>query len=562
MERRPLRAWSLPAGSEERLGRGDEAGLGASISFFADDGNSWLYFKDNSLFRRSLPAGQGPDNLLSRHDSEVVTFGYFRDPHRIWVREREGRIRSWALQDSDLRDPVDIPKPETAPEVIRPEPSGRWVWKRDRPSVDLWSLAALPYSRPLALRRSGTWYGASCDVHPSGDWMVCSTSGLTCLTFWPLPERQTSIVDGYSGLNRPAAFSPDSRWLATSWGDGGLRLWPLPGSGIREVRELGGPKDLWRNLVFDPAGRYLFAVGVGGNAWVVPLGGEPPRKMEGFSGDQLLDGCAVSPSGRLVAAAQSYGAGTKTLRVWDVESGTARVFPLPEPAPAPAREATVPRTGYEGGLWSLAFQGESTLFSSGDGGIRRWDLDRGTENLIWEAPPGASAFMSVTGDLRYAFVATILREGASDTPGWKNLRVDLGTGESSSSPEMEEFSRRGARFNITGPVYATSSIDGLVGVGRVAGGPPHLLAGHVGVAQYAAVSPDLRWVASSGEDNTLRLWPMPDLSKPPLQTLPHDELVAKLKSLTNLRAVPDPAAENGWKIELAPFPGWTKVPKW
>jgi hypothetical protein len=69
-------------------------------------------------------------------------------------------------------------------------------------------------------------------------------------------------------------------------------------------------------------------------------------------------------------------------------------------------------------------------------------------------------------------------------------------------------------------------------------------------------------VASTGEDNTLRLWPMPDLSQPPLHTLPRDELIAKLKSLTNLRAVPDPEAEGGWKVELAPFPGWKEVPTW
>jgi WD40 repeat protein len=77
-----------------------------------------------------------------------------------------------------------------------------------------------------------------------------------------------------------------------------------------------------------------------------------------------------------------------------------------------------------------------------------------------------------------------------------------------------------------------------------------------------AISPDLRWVASTGEDNTLRLWPMPDLSKPPLQTLPYDELVAKLKSLTNLRAVRDPASGTGWRIDLAPFPGWKNLPAW
>jgi hypothetical protein len=77
-----------------------------------------------------------------------------------------------------------------------------------------------------------------------------------------------------------------------------------------------------------------------------------------------------------------------------------------------------------------------------------------------------------------------------------------------------------------------------------------------------AVSSDLRWIASAGEDETLRLWPMPDLDKPPLHTLPHDELVAKLRSFTNIRAVRDPEAPNGWKIELDPFPGWAEVPEW
>jgi WD40 repeat protein len=102
----------------------------------------------------------------------------------------------------------------------------------------------------------------------------------------------------------------------------------------------------------------------------------------------------------------------------------------------------------------------------------------------------------------------------------------------------------------------------MVRVGRTNGDAPHLLVGHKGTLDIVAISPDRRWVATSGEDDTLRLWPMPDLSKRPLHTLPHDELVAKLRSLTNVRAVRDPASSTGWKIEIGQFPGWKQVPTW
>jgi len=81
-----------------------------------------------------------------------------------------------------------------------------------------------------------------------------------------------------------------------------------------------------------------------------------------------------------------------------------------------------------------------------------------------------------------------------------------------------------------------------------------------------AVAVDLdslgRWIDSGGDDTTARLWPMPDLSKPPLHTLPREELIAKLHSLTNLRVVRDEESSTGWKVEVGPFPGWETVPIW
>jgi WD40 repeat protein len=302
--------------------------------------------------------------------------------------------------------------------------------------------------------------------------------------------------------------------------------------------------------------------------FVVPLDGSPHRELASLPKDVMSAlQPALSPSGRLAANAFVYGQGDRILRIWNLETGAVRDFALPVPpiASVGVQPSSSQPTGYEGGINNLGFIDETTLLTAGHGGIRRWDLETGQHELLLASEPGWTVEMALSADARTALtferpLGTIGPAGFLTRCGRVAL-VDLTTRQRRS---LEGYGGCGVSVALdpSGTVAATADAQGVVRVGRVAGGEPHLLLGHDGWVKSVAVSPDLRWVATIGEDKTLRLWPMPDLSKPPLHTLPRGELVAKLKTLTNVRVVRDSTSSTGWKVEVGPFPGWKDVPTW
>ena len=103
----------------------------------------------------------------------------------------------------------------------------------------------------------------------------------------------------------------------------------------------------------------------------------------------------------------------------------------------------------------------------------------------------------------------------------------------------------------------------MVRVGPITGGEPHLLLGHESRIKSLAVDPLGRWIAfgKPGHHRAPVAHAGPCRLRRSIRC-PVEELIAKLESLTNVRAVRDESSPTGWKLTHEPFSGWETVPTW
>jgi WD40 repeat protein len=564
----PLRLvqWRLPNCEAEELGTVDVRAVGAYRVLFESGGGAWLYSKGNDVYARPLPiVADRPEALLGRHSTEVIVLANWRRAGEFYSRDSNGEIYLWTMTNGTFVPGRRLRKPESAPTSLLPDPGGRFVLgnpqKEDR--VRLWDLVGLPGARPLELLRSAPWYFSSADFHPQGDWVVATTNKLSEASFWPLHKRFPVVVEGYDTFaRRPVVFTPDGRYLVTNWGQDRVRLWPLPGSEQPQFVDLMLPQAMGvrGQLAIDQRSEQVLSTGYNDGIFVLSLDRSAPRQLEGFPASNLVEVGDFSPSGRLVAAASMISDGRQTLRVWDLETGAIRVIDL-EPPQQEGEPTSGPETGYEHGLTSLRFADESTLYGGGWDGVHRWNLETGAVEVLDSVAAGSGAEIFMSADRTMLLTLTFSSDPQSRTTPAAVVH-DLQTGAIRDVDVMLASDSQSLAIDPAEDIMVQGCGDGSIRVGKMAEREPHRLFGHNGVVSWVAISPDNEWIASSGDDQTLRLWPMPDLSKPPLHTKPHDELLAKLKSLTNLRAVRDEASATGWKIEIGPFPGWETAPTW
>ena len=173
------------------------------------------------------------------------------------------------------------------------------------------------------------------------------------------PGTQASVVLGrHTAPVMGAAFSPDSRRIASAGLDHSLRLWELAGDGTPvSFVELDAEDFVW-SVAFSPDGQHVAS---GGNDDIVRLwDARSPGLIRNFPKlhTSMVWSVAFSPDGKLLASASEDG----TVRLWDAQSG-AHVGP--------------PLRGHAGGVNGVAFSpdGKRIATVGDDRSLRVWDAE-------------------------------------------------------------------------------------------------------------------------------------------------------------------------------------------
>jgi len=320
-------------------------------------------------------------------------------------------------------------------------------------------------------------------------------------------------------------------------GEGKILLSPLQGpipEAGHTVFEFG--EMIW-DIAVSPDGEYFAACG--GNKIVIGRDdGEDPKILASGQGIGFLN-LTFSPDSRFVAVMDGVRDRRKSVyRVWEVATRReVAVLDLPD---------------YAFNLGS-SFASDGRLLIATSTGVVAWDVTTGDHEVLVEIDAG---ILAASEDGRRLLVIEMGEGGMSQEAAGSPVFFDLDAG---TRTRLDTHGERPWNIALSkdGTMAVTAGVDGFVRVGPVTGEDPHLLVGGRSMVADPAFDPLGRWIVS-GRD----LLPMPDLSKPPLHTLPQSELIAKLKTLTNIRVVRDPESSTGWKLTHEPFQGWETVPSW
>jgi WD40 repeat protein len=476
---------------------------------------------------------------------------------RVASLDRSGELRVWSTAEGDGGPLHVFQGPRYDFIHTRFDPTGRYVTQMGpNYAVLLWDLVGPDGTEPRVLSRRVPGAGWSCDFDPTGRWAVTDFEE-DAIEFWSLETPWARTFRDVSSSIWSMAFTSDEPWLVVCPIFQPARLWPL-NAAYGSPRELAPAEDCVQ-VATHPARKEILVETTSGEILLYPIAGGPPRRLpSGFRG---VGSVSFDPEGRRVIGSPGSAARgfedpeQRVLAVWDLETDQQRVYSVAHLTDADWTGALGVGFGHDGSVYATLGNGgrlmRLTLPAEPGGEISAETVIEAGSMWPLLSRDGRFLMVHATGGLRGNFSFRYERLVVFDLVEGTSRRI------TSHGTRLTKVTQ----IDPTGRILVTGDVDGVVRAGPVTGEEPHLLLGHQGLILSLAISADGRWIVSS-DDESVRLWPMPDVTKPPLYTLPHDELMAKLDSFTNLRAVRDDTSATGWKLEVGPFPGWETVPTW
>ncbi len=298
-------------------------------------------------------------------------------------------------------------------------------------------------------------------------------------------EADAHVMIGHLSTVTSVRYSPDGSLIASSSGDGVVRLWD--GYLGNPVAILYGHTGPVMDVAFSPDNYTLASASMDTSVRLWGLTGFPNGEViDVLRFDERITSVAFGTNPDLLAVGGVDG----TIQLWDI--------------PTAYNQATL--LGHDEAAIALMFSPDGALLASAsyDGTTRLWDMETLTERFILK--PDATFKISQTDvvfspDGRYVFTS----DGVFNIATVRQWDVETGEQVASfptnDGPESLAISPDGRTL--------AAGIRGIVQLWDVSSGQLiELLHGHQ--SQYnikgLAFSPDGEFLVSSSEDGTLRLW--------------------------------------------------------
>jgi serine/threonine protein kinase/WD40 repeat protein len=523
-------------------------------------GQILIYAEGSDLFQ--IPLDGLPDAepaLVGRHPYPIFEVTVDKQGKTVASADMGGELRVWSL-DRKTGPLYRYRDERTTFRVGSFDGSGRYlgigsvrsrkwcVFDLERPGAE--PLVIWPSSASNAVQRP--------ELSTEGDWLVWPLLEETEVWFFPLtgplpgvwrviPDSTLATGPRERGASSPLIILPDGDALITYRGEyrgkpGGLAVCDLMAVAAT-CRPLGDFS--WTNNTMglgvdtDASGRYV-VVSAGDLSRATLFDRKTGLRQTLQSNEFNAHAVAISADGRLVACGGEVYQGERSraiIKLLDRTTGDIRELD-------PRHAETI---------HELFFLTGHRLLSSSNAGLRLWNLHSDefeflsdqVEKWPWgQAGPARGALGD--GD-RYLVL---------DTPGGIHLwDLDQRTGRRLPIPSAGTLS---LAISPDGRFIVAGRTDGEVLVLPREADTPHVLMGHDQPVRCLWISPESDEIRSVDRHGKLCVWQVP--RGKPLLARSHREFMAILRAQTNMRAVPDVDAADGYRITYDPFPGWAELP--